>query len=1450
MRSIICLHAMKFSLRFCLLTALLSVVFFSCGRMQQDVSVSVADSLNVLSYRCHYRNLDSCRYYAERALALSHDDPTVMAQAYNNLAFHAFMQMDFEQSASWLDKVYASCRNEIELLVADVGMMKICQRTSNNKRFYDYRNSALRRMERIDEEQTELSRAERLRMLFARTDFHIVSSIYFFYLQQLPQSLEEIEQAHVAALPFDTGQWLYYLYMKGSGGLCPGVDAADITVKEFDYLSRCLAEGESYDYFEANSLQAFAEMLADRSRMEVLKEQRVPGLKMLNPDGVPDSLLPMSLARRALQRFRDYGDIYQIAGAYRTLGTCLIRRGRYAEAVDSLQRALDYVTYHHYHYYACSDSIHHLYAYHPQDSIPLELRWMNSREVQTVPEWIARIREQLSIAYAGMGLKDQSDYNRNIYLDILDVTRQDKELESRYERLERESAQLDAWLLAVILTIVVVIAVFVGLNRRWRKNNAQHVEKLRQALEFSRRLLVAVPDEDADEEEVATCLSEAVQADFESLFGCRFTLDEKGEMMPEAGHRLPKDERALLEVIRPYWTHAVRNARYFAMLGGEYRKLESEKYIHEQHIVDNKRQNLVKKACVSIVTGIVPYIDRIINEVHKLLTLGYLERPEVKQEKYRYIDELATRINEYNEILALWIKMRQGTLSLNIETFSLMELFDILAKGRKAFDTKRQTLDMQPTDACVKADKALTLFMINTLMENARKYTPEGGHIEVKAVETDSYVEISVTDNGRGLSPDDVERIVHEKVYDPASIGLHGTDADEELRRNKGSGFGLMNCKGIIEKYRKTNELFRVCLFSVESRQGEGSRFYFRLPRGVRKTVGVLLCLLAMGVGSSCNRSSAPASGGGGLASYYDEHLERADAYADSVYFANVYREHGRALAYADSAIRYLNLHFTEHVPRSAPLMTLYGTGDAAEIAWWSEHFDTDYYVILDIRNEVAVAALALKDWDTYHYNNTAYAYLYKLLSRDASLEAYCTEMEHSSGNITVSIILCIALLLVFLAGYYLLYFRHRMLYRFNLEQLLRVNRILLRASMRNLDGGTDADWRLAWKALLHEAFDEMNDLLPLQTWGVGLRREETRRTETVFWPALPAYGELTRWVDECISAQSNVFSEDGCLGCFPLLVEEDGEQQCPGVFVVQSVRRLRAEEVLLLELMARYVSILLVNNTIRVRQTFRDLELVRDDKARAYREETILHVQNLVLDNCLSTIKHETLYYPNRIKQIADRLLAGLPHTEEKEQVKAMEELVGYYKGVFTLLTSCAVRQLDAVTFRRQAVDVEVLTGAAVKYVKRRNKKSSFTLALQVESAAVRVTGDKVLLSFLLENLLEAAYACPEEGTLELKVEPDGDFVRFSLTDRRQSLPSTVLNELFYPDLKRMKGPDGQLTGTEYLVCKQIIREHDEFTGLRGCRINAEPAVGGGFTVWFTVPKASKGRAGEAVSR
>lgn len=1429
-------------LALCTLAVMLALgSLFSCkGLMGGNVSV-VSDSLNALSYTYHYKNLDSCRDLALRALRLAGNDPVAVAQAYNNLAFYAFMQMDFEQSRKYEDLVYASCNNELELLVADVGMMKICQRTSANKRFYDYRNSALSRLKRMDESQTaSFSREERRRLAFARSEFHIVSSIYFYYLQQLPQSLTEIEEVNPNIIARDTAQGLYYYYMRGSGGLCPGTSAEDITLHEFDYLSKCIAEAGDYIYFEANCLQAFAEALNDPHKMEIVKAGHPHILKMINTASLPDSLLPLHLARSALSLFKLYGDVYQIAGAYRTIGSCLIQQKHYAEAVDTLQRALDYVSSHHSRYYACADTVHRLQAYPTPDTLQLELGWMRNNHIQTVPEWIARIREQLSIAYAGLGKKRESDYNRNVYLDILDVTRQDKELESRYDRLEQESAQLSYWLTLSLVVLLLALLLFMVLNSRWRKNNERQIFKLKQTLDFCRELLSAIPLEVEEEGDVCQAVTQCITPHFEELFGCKVTVEEKdNDIELKTDRHLSKDERALVEVIHPYVGWAVRCTCYFSALGGERKQLEAEKYSYEQHIIENKKLNEAKKACVSIATGITPYLDRILNEVHKLLGKGYKDDEALKTEKLQYIHELVTRINEYNDILALWIKMRQGTLSLHIQTFSLNDLFSIISKSRKAFENKHQTLEVKPTTCMVKADKALTLFMINTLADNARKYTPEGGRIEVSAKETDQYVEVSVSDTGRGLSPEDVNRILHEKVYDSGRIGMKDGEMDENLRRSKGSGFGLMNCRGIIEKYRKASPQFQVCLFSVESQPGKGSRFFFRLPKGVGRALVALLLCMAGSVGlSSCKQASAQilSAGIGEDSSYYDRYLDRASRFADSTYYANVYRCHEQALAYADSAIYYLNRHFMASSHCFQPLMTLTGEGEAVEVEWHNSGFETDYHVILDIRNEAAVAFLALKDWKGYYYNNAAYTYLYKMLSRDTRLEEYCREMEHSADNKTVSIILCISVLFLFLLGYYLLYFRHKMLYRYNLEQLLNVNKLLLDSSETFMQG--EQDWKGLWNDSLAKAFDGLNDLVEIHAWGIAVYQQDLHKLETVCYPHTSHIQRADWWVERCYHTQSRQVSDDGTVCCFPLTGEWEAEERCLGVFVVCPLRKLNAAELLLMDMLSRYIGILVMNNIVRTGNTYRDLELLRDDMLRARHEENILHVQNMVLDNCLSTIKHETLYYPNRIQQIVERMLAGLPREEEEAQMKAMEELTTYYKEVFTLLCSCAARQMEEVTFRRQSIAVSMLMDSAVKYAKRLARKNSFELDLQVKHQGGEVIGDAVLLSFLLENLLQEAYTFAAGGQLKLEACTDGDFMRFTFTDYRRSYTQAELNDLFYPNLQRMGGgEDGKLKGTEYLICKQIIRDHDEYAGHRGCRINAEALAEGGFSVWFTVP-------------
>lgn len=144
----------------------------------------------------------------------------------------------------------------------------------------------------------------------------------------------------------------------------------------------------------------------------------------------------MRLGQLALQKFSQYKDLYQIAGAYVSIGKYLNAHSHYTEALDTLKLALECVNDHHRLFYDCHDSLDWLKAFDRRDTICAEKAWMEQK-LKTVPEWISRIREQLSVSYAGLGMKEKSDYNRNIYLDILEDTRQDKELESRYQALER-----------------------------------------------------------------------------------------------------------------------------------------------------------------------------------------------------------------------------------------------------------------------------------------------------------------------------------------------------------------------------------------------------------------------------------------------------------------------------------------------------------------------------------------------------------------------------------------------------------------------------------------------------------------------------------------------------------------------------------------------------------------------------------------------------------------------------------------------------------------------------------------------------------------------------------------------------------------------------------------------------------------------------------------------------
>lgn len=1425
--------------------ALILTALFSCADMVPTKEVRLVDSLNGKAYDFRFINLDSSYKYARTAYRTVNLYKSGQAEACNNMGFCAFMLMDYDRSETLYKEVFKLTKNELELLIADIGLMKLYQRTAMNKEFYDYRNSAVRRMKRIREEGDMFAdRHETRRLNYAYSEFFLVSTLYYYFLQQRSEASLSFNQISEEKISADINQLLYYQYIKGTTSLLDSEEPDDKQLKQFDDLYNVWrkATQQKYSYFEGNALQGLANLMTTPREYEFFLARRG---HILNQFHFPvDSLLPLRLAQSALKKVKSYNDLYQIGNTYVTIGKYLNGHGCYTEALDSLTKALNCVNRHHFLYYhGRTNSSDRLTVYLDGDTTFTGVPWITEEKVKTVPEWIGRIREQLSVSYAGMGLRKQSNYNRNIYLDILTFTRQDKEFESRFQSLQAGSKQLTAILFFVIIGLVLVVILFIVINKRSKQRNEVDMERLQKILLLCRDITSSIPMNEP-----------LIQKGIDSLFGkdcLTFSVTEEGKASFQSTHKLSRENRAFIHILEPYVQWAADNEQMTAILSDERSQLDKQRYIYEQHIAGNKRQNLIKKSCLAIVTGITPYIDRILNEVHKLTDKGFINDPRIKKEKYQYIDELVTKINEYNDILALWIKMKQGTLSLNIETFHLNELFELVGKGHRAFEMKKQKLHIEPTLELVKADRALTLFMINTLAENARKYTPEGGNVKIYAHSTDEYVEISVEDDGPGISPEDVSRIIGEKIYDSSEIGMKNAVDPEELKENKGSGFGLMNCKGIIDKYRKTNELFRVCLFNIESEPGKGSRFFFRLPLGVRKTLSVLLLVLLPFGMMSCDESipsneqlvqnTQPKNNFSD--SIHEELLSAASDYANAAFFANVDQKPELALQYADSAIDYLNQYYREYAPQTLPrrYMSLVGEGTPAEIQWWNSLFTTDFHVILDIRNEAAVAFLALKQLDAYYYNNAAYAALYKLQGEDQSLEGDCKLLERSTTNKTVGILICFIMLAVAIVGYYILYIRKRWQNRMNLEQILEINRKVFAASLlRPQEESAEALQREEDtlkeipQCIVDEAFDSVNELLTIDLMGIAVYNEAAHRLEYASKP----FQKMPEIVQKCFD--NKLFLQEEQFQALPLMVEVGEENQCVGVLCLERREGTeRAADHLLFELVARYVAIVVFNAVVKMAMKYRDIESAHEEARRASWEDGMLHVQNMVLDNCLSTIKHETVYYPNKIKQIINKLNSQqLNEEEEKECVIAITELIEYYKGIFTILSSCASRQLEEVTFRRTVISVQDLFATANKYIKKVSKNFSHTIEWQMKPIDAKVIGDINQLRFLLENLIDEALTVQEEGVISLEARKEDEYVRFFFTDTRRDKSVLELNQLFYPNLDRMTGPNGELIGTEYLVCKQIIRDHDEFAGRRGCRINAEPAENGGFTVYFTIPR------------
>ncbi len=196
---------------------------------------------------------------------------------------------------------------------------------------------------------------------------------------------------------------------------------------------------------------------------------------------------------------------------------------------------------------------------------------------------------------------------------------------------------------------------------------------------------------------------------------------------------------------------------------------------------------------------------------------GALKEDQVLQ-FVQVIKRHTDRLTKIVEDLLMLSRIETKEFQLKLEIISVREFIDDVVEFVKEPAEKKKIFlsrDEIASSLAVQADRNHLEQILINLLDNAIKYTPEGGRVTVSAVEKDlKDIQFSIEDNGIGIPKEDLSRIF-ERFY-----------RVDKGRSNElgGTGLGLSIVKHLVQAHGG--------MVWAESQMGKGSTFYFTLPKG------------------------------------------------------------------------------------------------------------------------------------------------------------------------------------------------------------------------------------------------------------------------------------------------------------------------------------------------------------------------------------------------------------------------------------------------------------------------------------------------------------------------------------------------------------------------------------------------------------------------------------------
>jgi signal transduction histidine kinase len=211
----------------------------------------------------------------------------------------------------------------------------------------------------------------------------------------------------------------------------------------------------------------------------------------------------------------------------------------------------------------------------------------------------------------------------------------------------------------------------------------------------------------------------------------------------------------------------------------------------------------------------------LINPFNNLLGLSEILKEDCKKLSPDEIEVMADSINKsaqktFNllEDILIWGRTQQGNIPFNPQKLSFSEICNYITDLFDSVANKKMITIrcITPDNINVFADINMIKTIVRNLVSNALKFTNNGGTITIKAEKNSEHIVVSVSDNGIGISSEDLP-----KLFDISQV-LSTKGTEDEA----GTGLGLLICKEFVEKHKGT--------IMVESSMGKGSTFKFSLP--------------------------------------------------------------------------------------------------------------------------------------------------------------------------------------------------------------------------------------------------------------------------------------------------------------------------------------------------------------------------------------------------------------------------------------------------------------------------------------------------------------------------------------------------------------------------------------------------------------------------------------------